>query len=230
MNNKEKISLISLCSFGLLSIIFTILVLFVDVKVNEINNYEIGLCSLNEKVFKAIGENHIWYVITELLGYIAILVIGVFAFFGIFQLIKRKKLKQVDLEIIGLGIVYIVIFVIYVLFDKVLLVNVRPVLESGSDTYESSFPSSHTLLACVVFSSSLLEAKKLISNKFIRNNLIYVIEFLVIIMVGGRLLSGVHWLSDIIAGVLYAGTIVSCYYYVMYKLINKQEKELGKQE
>ena len=221
MNKKIKTNLILFCSFLLASIIFTILLFTVDVRAS-FNNPRLGLASMNEKVFNAIGESKVWYYITQILGYLAILVVICFATVGVIQLIKNKSIKKVDKEIIGLGIVYIVIAIIYVFFEKVVVVNYRPVLEDGE--VAASFPSSHTLLACVVFSTALLEAKKLIKVKFINENLIFLIEFLVILMAGGRLLSGVHWLSDIIASVLYSGVIVSAYYLTMYYLDQKEVK------
>ena len=221
MNKKTKLSLISLIAFFVLAIVFTILLLTVDVK-DSINNERLGLATLNENTFIAIGTSKLWYIITQVIGYIAILVVVAFAVIGVIQLIKNKSLKQVDKEIIGLGIVYIVIALIYVFFEKVVVVNYRPVLEDGE--LAASFPSSHTLLACVVFGTCLLEAKKLINVKFIKDNLIFLVEFIIILMIGGRLLSGVHWLTDIIASVLYSGVIVSGYYFVMYFLNDKCEK------
>ena len=221
MNKKVKTSLIVFASFFVLSIIFTILLLTVDVRASY-NNPKLGLASLNEKVFTTIGESKFWYYFTQVLGYLAILVVVCFAVIGIIQLTKNKSIKKVDKEIIGLGIVYVIIAIIYVFFEKVVVVNYRPILEDGA--VAASFPSSHTLLACVVFSTALLEAKKLINIKFIKENLVFLLEFLVILMAGGRLLSGVHWLSDIVASILYSGVIVSGYYLVMYYLDSKKRK------
>lgn len=222
MDKKFKINLIFLGAFSLLSIIFTVLLSCVDVR-SSINNDSLGFASINEKVFYAIGESKLWYYITQAIGYLAILVVICFAVVGVIQLVQRKSLKKVDKEILGLAVVYVLIAIIYVFFEKVVVVNYRPVLEDGE--VAASFPSSHTLLACVVFSTALLEAKKLIKINFIHNNIIFVIEFLVILMIGGRLLSGVHWLSDIIASVLYSGVIVSGYYLVMNYLDKKETLE-----
>lgn len=223
MNKKVKTSLIVFASFFVLSIIFTILLLTVDVR-ESFHNPKLGLATLNEKVFTTIGESRFWYYFTQILGYLAILVVVCFAVIGVIQLIKNKSIKKVDKEIIGLGIVYVIIAIIYVFFEKVVVVNYRPILKDG--VAAASFPSSHTLLACVVFSTALLEAKKLINIKFIKENLVFLLEFLVILMAGGRLLSGVHWLSDIVASILYSGVIVSGYYLSMYYLDSKKEKEI----
>lgn len=222
MDKNIKTSLIILIIFTILSIAFTLLLSFVDVR-SSINNSSLGLATMNEKVFYAIGSSNLWYYITQVLGYLAIAVVITFAVIGIIQLIKRKNIKKVDKEIIGLGITYLLIALIYVFFEKVIIVNYRPILEDGN--LASSFPSSHTLLACVVFATALKEARILIKNKFINNNIIFLLEFLVIIMIGGRLLAGVHWLSDIIASVLYSGVIVSLYYLLMFYFDNKQISE-----
>lgn len=220
MNKRIKICFIFLVSFLFLSIAFSILLLTVDVR-GSINNDRLGLATFNENVFYATGESKLWYVVTQIIGILAILIVATFAVIGVIQLIKRKNLLKVDKEIIGLGIVYIIIGIIYLFFDKVVIINYRPVLEDGE--LAASFPSSHTLLACVVLSTCVLEAKKLIKISFIKNYLIYLCEFLIIIMIGGRLLSGVHWISDIIASVLYSGVIVSAYYLVMFYLDDKKK-------
>ena len=219
MDKKIKINLIIFISFIVASLLFTILLSTVDVR-SSINNPRLGFASINENVFYGLGQSKLWYIITQIIGYLAILVMVTFAVIGIIQLIQRKSIKKVDKEIIGLGIIYVLIALIYIFFEKAVVINFRPILEDGE--LAPSFPSSHTLLACVVFASSFLEAKKLIKVRFINDYIIFFIEFFVIIMVGGRLLSGVHWLSDIVASVLYSGVIVSGYYLAINYLYSKE--------
>ena len=119
MNKRVRNWLIAFGAFFILSVVFTVLVLTVDVRAS-FNNPKLGLASMNEKVFNAIGESKVWYYITQILGYLAILVVVCFAVIGVIQLIKGKSIKKVDKEIIGLGIVYIVIAInIYIIVQAI---------------------------------------------------------------------------------------------------------------
>ena len=100
------------------SIIFIVLLKRVDIKCDAVNNSCIGFAPVNQFIFDKIGVNMTWYTITDWLGIIPILMSMVYAIVGLKQLIKRKSIKKVDNEIIILGIFYIIIISIYVLFEK----------------------------------------------------------------------------------------------------------------
>ena len=182
MNKKKRNFLISTILI-LLAVVFTILVKVVDVKQVGVNGTSIGFATLNQVVFKTTGVNMMWYHITDWLGLI--------------QLIKRKSLFKVDKEIIILGLFYIVVISLYVFFEKV-IVNYRPILMNGF--LEASYPSSHTLMTICLCGSSIIVNKKVFNNKITKfmNILSVVIIFITVI---GRLISGVHWFTDIIGGI-----------------------------
>ena len=140
----------------------------------------------------------IWYYITDYLGLIPILITIIYFIIGIIQLIKRKSIFKVDKEIIILGIFYIVVILIYILFEKV-IINYRPILINNSP--EASYPSSHTLMTICICGSSIIINKILFNNKITKYiNLLSMI--IILITVIGRLISGVHWFTDIIGGIL----------------------------
>ena len=56
MKNKKKFLILSV-SFLVLSILFTILVKFVDVQAIGPNNSKIGFATINQFIFKTIGVN-----------------------------------------------------------------------------------------------------------------------------------------------------------------------------
>ena len=144
------------------------------------------------------------YKITEILGIIPILIALMYAVIGLIQVIDRKSLK-VDKELIALGILYIIVILIYVFFEKC-IINYRPVLIDG--ILEASYPSSHTLLSICICGSSLLINKYLFNNKKIYKyiNIISIISMVLIVL--GRLLSGVHWASDIIGSIIISITLL----------------------
>lgn len=208
-NNKRNIIISSILVF--MAILFTILAKVIDVKPVGLDNTNLGFSTINKYVFDLLGTSNLWYVITKYLGIIAILIICIYGLIGIIQLIKRKSLLKVDKEIIILGIFYVIVMMIYVFFEKV-IINYRPVLEDG--LLEASYPSSHTLLTLFVSGSAILINKKLYSNKYIKviNILLFI---MMILMPVGRLLSGVHWFTDILGGVLISSALLMSFYTVI---------------
>ncbi len=202
MKNKKNILICVL--LVLISIIYTLLVKYVDTSTIGPNGSVVGFSSLNSFVFNLTGNNMTLYKITEILGIIPILIALMYAVIGLIQVIDRKSLK-VDKELIALGILYIIVILIYVFFEK-FIINYRPVLIDG--ILEASYPSSHTLLSICICGSALLINKYLFNNKKIYKyiNIISIISMVLIVL--GRLLSGVHWASDIIGSIIISITLL----------------------
>ena len=202
MKNKKNILICIL--LVLLSIIYTLLVKYVDTSTIGPNGSVVGFSSLNSFVFNLTGNNMTLYKITEILGIIPILIALMYAVIGLIQVIDRKSLK-VDKELIALGILYIIVILIYVFFEKC-IINYRPVFIDG--ILEASYPSSHTLLSICICGSALLINKYLFNNKKIYKyiNIISIISMVLIVL--GRLLSGVHWASDIIGSIIISITLL----------------------
>jgi undecaprenyl-diphosphatase len=201
----------------LLAIVFTILVKVVDVQLVGANETSIGFAKVNMLVFKSIGVNMAWYHITDWLGLVPIFIAIVYAIIGVIQLVKRKSLFKVDKEIIILGIFYIVVIAIYVLFEKV-IINYRPLLMNGY--LEVSYPSSHTLMAICLCGSSIIINKKLFKNKF--SKFINIISAIVILVtITGRLISGVHWFTDIVGGIIISISLLTTLHSIIEKIIKE---------
>ena len=196
--------------FGAMFILTLILVLTVDVRAIGPKGTSIGLSTLNEEFHELTGENMFWYKVTEFLGIFSLAVAGFVAAMGLYQLITRKSIKKVDREIITAGILYAVMFLLYIFFDKV-VINYRPVIMSGETEVEPSFPSSHTMLVIVVLGSAILLILSYIKDIRIKSSAISVLLILTAITVIGRLVCGVHWMSDIFAGVFLSLALLSLY-------------------
>lgn len=216
MNNKKRNFLISGILL-LIAITFTIIVKVVDVKQIGVNNSSIGFATLNQFIFETTGVNIIWYHITDWLGLIPVFMAIVYAFIGLIQLIKRRSIFKVDKEIILLGLYYIIVIALYVFFEKV-IINYRPILMNGF--LEASYPSSHTLMTICICGSSILINKKLFNNK-ITKVINYLSIIIITITVVGRLISGVHWFTDIIGGILISSGLLMTFYSLL-SIINKE--------
>ena len=148
------------------------------------------------------------YKITEFFGLVLLLLVLIYGCIGLYQLVKRKNLFKVDKQIIILGGLYVFMMCVYVFFEKV-IINYRPILIDGE--LEASYPSSHTILALCVGISSLIVSQKYFNKKYIKKiNMITIILMALVFL--GRTISGVHWISDIIGGVLISSALLSCFY------------------
>lgn len=206
MENKVKKQLMKGSVLFLLFVLFTIAVKLIDVQSIGPEGSTVGFASLNRWVFETTGINLFWYHLTDWLGILAILVAGYYAVKGFLQLVMRKSLFKVDKSIVGMGVLYVVVLAFYVLFEKV-IINYRPILMDGY--LEASYPSSHTMLVFCLLMAAVVQLKSEGSSK----SRILMIFYLAIVLVTivGRLLSGVHWFTDITGGILLSAALVQLY-------------------
>lgn len=179
---------------------------------------KIGLSTLNIAVSDAIAYNSLWYKITGVSGILPLAVAGAFVVLGLVQLISRKSLKKVDGEIYLLGSFYVLTLAVYVFFEKV-IINYRPIILNK--TPEASFPSSHTMLAVFICLSASFTLEKYVKSHAILNITQIALGALTGIIVLGRILSGVHWATDIIGGLLISLALYFCYKALYIKLFNE---------
>ena len=217
--NKMKLylSMLLLMAF----VVWTVLVLFVDVSSIGPNNSKVGLSTLNGVVHNLIGTNLALYNITDWLGLVPIITSLIFAVFGLIQLIKRKSIIKVDWNIITLGLFYIVVFIIYVMFEYI-VINYRPVLINGY--LETSYPSSTTMLVITVMITTIMQINSRVKNKIIKISINTIISLFIVFMLIGRIISGVHWFSDIVGGALISTGLVILYDVLSFENNNLRRK------
>ena len=195
---------------GVLTVILIALVRLADVAPIGAQGTSIGLSHLNQFVFDLFGVHILWYNITDWLGVAAVLTGFVFAVTGLVQLIKRRSLLKVDCEILALGGLYIVVIGLYLFFENV-IINYRPIIMPDNTSPEASFPSSHTMLVCVIMGSAAMLINRYIRNKPLNRILRAVCYVIIGVTVVGRLIAGVHWFTDILGGILISVTLLSLY-------------------
>ena len=193
-------------------VVFTVLVMTIDVRLIGPDESYVGFSTVNEFVFKKTGVNLLWYEITDWLGVVAILVAIGFGILGLVQWIRRKNLLKVDDDILAMGVYYFIVVVLYIVFE-IYSVNYRPILLHGN--LESSFPSSHTMIVLSILGTAIIQFQKRIKNCLLRNILTYTASGIVILTVVGRMISGVHWFTDIVGGVLLGTALILLYNSVM---------------
>ena len=193
-------------------IVFTISLLFVDRSAVGPLNSMVGYSSINMWFHNLTGVNWVLYNITDWGGIPPILMGILFGVIGLIQLIKRRSIFKVDRELIILGFFYITVFIIYMLFEFV-VINRRPVLIEGR--LETSYPSSTTFLSITFLLSPFVQVKKYVKNIKKSKIICVLLNFYMLFLVVGRLLSGVHWLSDILGSVFIGYGILKIYEFVL---------------
>jgi len=211
MNKKDRLTLCLSISFNVAFILWTVAICFIDVKAIGPQSSSVGFATLNSFIHNVTGVNYSLYVITDWLGLVPICFCIGFAILGVKQWIQRKKILKVDYSLFVLGSFYIVVFLIYFLFET-FNINYRPVLINGY--LEKSYPSSTTLLVLCVMSTAIMQFNSRIKNKRLKNCLSIAIFTFITFMVLGRLISGVHWLTDIIGGILLSVGLITAYDFV----------------
>ena len=168
----------------------------------------VGLSTLNQVFHDFTGVHMELYRITDLLSILPIGIVMFFGALGLTQWFCRKKIMLVDFDILVLGGFYAVVAALF-LFFEIFVVNYRPVLIE--DILEASYPSSTTMLVMCVMPTAMMQANWRVKNSLVKNTLICLMGCFTIFMVLARMISGVHWLTDILGGALLSAGLVILY-------------------
>ena len=208
MKNKTRQSFLTAMGFLAAFALWTGAVCFLDVQPIGPRGSPVGLASVNRFFHGLTGVHLSLYILTDWLSLIPVGFMLGFAILGLVQWIRRRSLLKVDLSILVLGGFYLVILAAYLLFEMY-PVNYRPLLINGH--LEASYPSSTTMLVLCVMPTALMQLQSRIGHPVLRKWVAAAVIVFTVFMVVGRLISGVHWLSDIIGGALLSAGLVMLY-------------------
>ena len=104
-----------------------------------------------------------------------------------------------------------IVIAVYIVFEMV-VINYRPILIEGQ--LEASYPSSTTMLVMCVMPTAMMQLRARIKNDVLRRCVMVTIAVFTAFMVIGRIVSGVHWITDIIGGAILSTGLVMLYYLV----------------
>ena len=191
-------------------VLFTRLLTCVDVQFIGPQGSAVGFATVNGWAFQLLGVHLLWYHITDWLGVVAIAIAFAYAVTGLCQWIKRKSIRKVDRHILVLGGFYLLVIACYLFFEKV-VINCRPILMYGS--LEASYPSSHTMIVVSIMATAAMAFRALCPQKKGWCLAVDIFAAVVIaVTVMGRLIAGVHWLTDIVGGLLLSAALVVSYW------------------
>lgn len=207
---KRSVKKLFVLSGALLTLfmLWTAAVCFIDVRPIGPDGSSVGLAALNAAFQKTFGVNMTLYEITDWLGIVPLCFVCGFALLGLVQLIKRRSFLKVDADILVLGAFYLAVFAAYIAFEW-LSPNFRPVLIEGR--LEASYPSSTTLLVMCVIPTAMMQLQRRIKHTGFRRFALCTLGAFCVFMPTARLISGVHWLSDIAGGMLLSAGLVTLY-------------------
>ena len=158
------------------------------------------------------------YTITDWMGLVPVVICLIFAGIGLVQLIKRRSLFRVDADIMILGVYFVIVFLAYAIFEMI-PINYRPILIEG--IMEASYPSSTTLLVLSVMPVLIEQIQRRLSGIGVKRIITIAAIAFSVFMVTGRLISGVHWFTDIVGGVLLSAGLFTVYKAVVMLTIKK---------
>ncbi len=180
-------------------VLWTVLIQLIDVQAAGPKGTRIGFAAFNVWFHQLTGVHMTVYAITDWLGLVPIFICLCFGGLGFLQLIRRRSLKRVDKDILLLGAYYLLVISAYLLFEMI-PINYRPILIEGR--LEASYPSSTTLLVLSVMPTLVFQTKRRCADPRLRKTAACFAIGFSAFMVIGRLISGVHWATDILASVL----------------------------
>ena len=208
MKKSEKKSLLIGSTFLAMFAVWTALIQTVDVQPLGQNGTSIGFATFNCWFHHFTGVNMAIYTITDWMGLVPVTVCLIFAGVGLVQLIKRRSLFKVDADIIILGVYFAIVFLAYAIFEMI-PINYRPILIEGR--MEASYPSSTTLLVLSVMSALIEQIQRRLSAIRVKRIITIATIAFSVFMVTGRLVSGVHWFTDIVGGELLSAGLFKLY-------------------
>ena len=215
MKTKKRLFFVSI-AFIFAFALWTVLIQVIDVQNKGVNGTDVGFATVNSWFHALTGVNMTLYSITDWLGLVPIFVCMFFGAVGLVQLVKRKSLMKVDFDIIILGIYYVIVILCYLIFEMI-PINYRPILINGN--MEASYPSSTTLLVLCVMPTLVFQAKNRMKNQVFKIIICAVAILFSIFVVVGRLISGVHWVTDIIGSFFLSAGLF--YLYKAFALVKK---------
>lgn len=228
---KSTINIVKLSIGTLIFITLILLLKFVDVKTG-FNNTELGLYSINNFFYESLATlnnkvSSLFNFLSDIGLYYAFILVFVAIIIGIAQWIKRKSIRLVDFKIISFGISLVLLAIIWIVFDRLLIINYRP----NEDA--SSFPSTHIMIVTFVLIGIIPILKNLTHSVFNKRTykVIDVVTFIahifiILLTIVGRLFSKEHWFSDALGGVI-MGITLNYLAIVINQIVENRNKKMA---
>jgi len=203
-----------------ISLLFIFLLLIVILKIDEnvVTENKVGLSSINKK-FLPNKTNDTWNDLTDLLLYFSLVIIFIFVVKGLLELFNQGSIFKVSPDILVLGVFVVIMIMVWIGFDKVIIINKRPYANEGS------FPSTHVLIVTFISLYSVLYVSR---NDYSKGYTIalFIISILSILLTFvGRVKAGEHWFTDSLGGLILGLSFSFLAYGILKFIDSKKESE-----
>lgn len=177
----------------------------------------VGLSHINKLV--TYSEDKSADKMSDILLYVSFIALFAAGCFGLYQLVRRKSLKRVDIELYAFVVGMAVSVILWLLFDKVLKINVRPL-----NADEGSFPSTHVFVITfqLLFGHYLLSKYK--DDKAVKYGSLVLAVIAIAATALLRVVAGKHYITDICGGLLLGLAIYFLVVGILKVIINKKNE------
>ncbi|MBQ3830409.1 MAG: phosphatase PAP2 family protein [Spirochaetales bacterium] len=205
LETKQRTCTVLGLAFLVIFLLFTYMVMKYDTAPVGFGGSVIGFSRFNTAFHELFPGDKGCYAASETLGYICLMLAGANAIIAIADFIRHRGIMNMHRRNIITMCYYAVVVAFYVLFEFV-VINQRPT------EAEASYPSSHTMLAlCVLYSEFVLLGFAAERNRSWASVFRIVCIVAMLSMIAFRLLSGVHWFTDICGGILLSLSLMMFY-------------------
>ena len=200
--------------WGLLAIVLTMALGMIDTKVIAETGTEVGFATFNQVVWEFFGVNAIWDTVADVLMWTLVVLAAVAGAWSLMRWAKDDKdSAKIGRGIVGFAGASALMVGVHWFFDNIWVINYRPVLVDGMK--EVSFPSAHSLVAVVLGISVAMLLCQLVKNRTVKIIIDTVLPTMMVCILVGRLMSGMHWATDVLGALCYGMVIVSAYQWWM---------------
>ena len=119
-------------------VLWTAAVATVDLQAIGPEHSTVGFAALNRFVHNLTGVHMILYTLTDWLSLVAVAIMFGFAVLGLVQWGRRKRLCKVDRSILGMGAFYVLVLLVYLLFEELALNVSFYIPNNGAQGFPSS--------------------------------------------------------------------------------------------
>ena len=188
----------------------------------------LGLSSINKSFHKAFPYNDSFYKLSKIASIFMFMILALPVIYGVLDLIEAKGLKNLNRRNYVILCYLALIAILYVFFDHVVL-NYRPVVMDMEEYLDAghaaaSYPSTHALLSTTIGGLGIVESLRRFKKPWLKWVSLACISVISVVVLLSRTFAGVHWLTDIVAGVLFGLSMVFLYISVS-SVIDAESKE-----
>jgi undecaprenyl-diphosphatase len=161
-----------------------------------------------------------WELITNIILISSLITLGFFVLLGLYQWISRGSIKKVDPEILWMPLPLLLMALVYAIF------LMFPVATRPNGSGESSFPSTHVMVATTIYFMVTIIVPKYIKSTFAQITVELIIVILISLTCTGRIMAELHSLWDVIGGIVFAFIFSEIYYLAYRKGKKKNAKRI----